>query len=237
MKGLHLRLERFRFLARLPNQRRIRAEVLNRYEAIHQAVPCLHREGEMLCIADEILSIHHSLEGDIVECGVYKGGSTAKLSIVAKLTGRKLVACDSFSGLPTPGRDEKHFKQGNFSATIDEVRNNIANFGEPDSVEIVPGWFQETLPRLRNRKFVAIIEDADLYQSVLCCIENLWPALQPGCKMFTHELSHPAIQAYTDRAFWLSKFGYAPPPLSRMGIKPSLAYIEKPRATTENFSR
>lgn len=228
-KDLYLELERQRFRNRFPDQRKLRAEVLERYEVIGQAIPCLHREDEILLIADEILSIPDSLEGDIVECGVFKGGSTAKLSIVARLTGRKLVACDSFQGLPAPGEDEGYFKQGDLLGTVDEVCDNIAKFGELDSVEIVPGWFHETLPGLRNRKFVLVFEDADLYQSVVCCIENLWPSLQPGCKMFTHELSHPAIRAYSDQAWWMSRFGYKPPYLFRAGIKPSLAYIEKAR--------
>jgi len=224
--------EYLRFLTNDLSQWRKRLYILRRFWTIHRSVTCIHRETELLRIADHLLSIPNSLEGDIIECGVYRGGSTCKLSIIAKLTGRKLVACDSFSGLPMPGKDEKmYFKQGEYSSSINEVHNNLVRFGEPDSVEIIPGWFHETLPKLRNRKFVAIIEDADLYESVLCCIENLWPALQPGCKMFTHEVSRPAAKAYLDRKFWLRKFGHPPPPLYRVAsglISPNLGYIQKP---------
>ena len=173
---------------------------------------------------------------------MYRGGATCKLSILAKLMGRKLLACDSFSGLPMPGEDEKvHFKQGAYLGTLNEVRDNIACFGEPDSVEIIPGWFHETLSRLKDRKFIAIFEDADLYESVCCCIENLWPALQPGCKMFTHEVPYaPALKAYADQDFWLHKFGHPPPPLVPIGVKrgigENLGYIQRPHATEEVFS-
>lgn len=228
-------IEFSRFLASAPNQWRKRLTVLIRFRVIHRAIPCLHSGGELLRIADEILLIPDSLKGDIIECGVYRGGSTCKLSIIAKLTGRKLVACDSFSGLPTPGESEEaYFKKEKYSASVNEVRDNIAHFGEPDSVELVPSWFHETLPKLKNRKFIAIFEDADLYKSVLCCVENLWPALQPGCKMFTHDFPYPAIQAYLDRNFWLHKFGYPPPPLYRAGPHlRNLAYIKKTRTATK----
>jgi len=242
-KPLRTYLEYLRFLAKSPKQWQKRVEILRRYRAIHRAMHCGPSESELLHIADEILLIPDSLEGDIIECGVYKGGSTCKLSIAAKLTKRKLVACDSFSGLPVPGEDEKmHFEQGQYLAALNEVHDSITRFGELNSVEIVPGWFHETLPRLRDRKFIAIFEDADLYESVLCCVKNLWPALQPGCKMFTHEVPYPpALKAYTDQAFWLHEFGHSPPPLVRVGVGRrlrtfNLGYIQKPRATKEDFS-
>ncbi|HLT27990.1 MAG TPA: TylF/MycF/NovP-related O-methyltransferase, partial [Zeimonas sp.] len=36
----------------------------------------------------------------LVEAGCFKGGSTAKLSLLAELAGRELVVFDSFEGLP-----------------------------------------------------------------------------------------------------------------------------------------
>jgi hypothetical protein len=222
--------EYLRFLAKNPQQWRKRVEVIKRFCMIHRAIPCFHTEGELLRIADEVLSIPNSLEGDIIECGVGYGGGTCKLSIIAKLTGRKLVACDSFSGLPTPNQcEDAYFKKGEFSVSVNEVRENITRFGSSDSVELVEGTFRETLPRLKNRKFILIFEDADLHKSASCCVENLWPALQPGCKMYTHNLPYPAIQAYTDKGFWLQKFGYPPPPLCRAGVfTRNLGYIKKP---------
>src|SRR5690606_19018518 len=38
--------------------------------------------------------------GVLVEAGCFKGGSTAKLSLLAELAGRELVVFDSFEGLP-----------------------------------------------------------------------------------------------------------------------------------------
>lgn len=227
--------EYLRFLAGRPRQWRKRLEILRRYRAVDRAVLCYHREGELLRIADVILRVADSTEGDIIECGCFMGGATCKLSIVAKLTGRRVVVCDSFAGLPTPREDEQaHFAEGDMSVQIEQVRDNVARLGEPDSLDIVPGWFHETLPLLGNRRFIAVFEDADVYDSVLCCVKNLWPALQPGCRMFTHDVPYPAaIRAYTDAAFWLEEFGEAPPRFVRVGrglrlSTRNLGYVRKP---------
>lgn len=229
--------------SRSPKQLRQRIEVLRRFRAIHQGSLHPYPGLELLFIADEILRIPPAMEGDIIECGVFKGGSTCKLSIIAKLVGRRLIACDSFQGLPKPrdfdavhirtnGRKDV-YKEGDYQGTLEEVRANLNRFGEPDVVSLVPGWFHETLPTLRHQKFVCIFIDVDLYDSIVCCLQNLWPALQPGCKLFTHEAPHElTVKAFTDQAFWRTNFGHTPPPFigGGTGLGPrmcALGYIQK----------
>ena len=230
-----------KFLIRHPRQLRQRIYILKRFKAIHKKVTCAHSNAELLHIADEILRT--PLRGDIIECGVYKGGSTCKLSIVTKLTGKKLYACDSFKGLPKSSKmDEEHicingtkeiYHEGDYSGTIDEVHQNLVNYGEPDVVELVPGWFQETLPRMSDKEFSLVFVDVDLYDSLTTCIENLWPSLQRGGKFFTHEAHHMfTIKAFTDKVFWKQKLGAAPPKFIGAGkgisrTKPCLGYLMK----------
>lgn len=234
----------FKFVAQSPKQWRQRVEVVKRFRLVHKSVTCAHSYRELLFIADQILQTSSDLDGDIIECGVYKGGATCKLSIVAKLVGRNLVACDSFSGLPVPeeydakqnccdGRIE-FYKQGEWAGSIEEVRANIEHFGEMSSTLLVPGWFHETLPPLQGKRFVCAFIDVDLSESAACCLENLWASLQPGCKLFIHEARHgPVVKLFHDRDFWNNHFGQEPPPLigERKGLSrfmSCLAYIEKP---------
>ena len=195
----------------------------------------------MLRIADEIL--RSRVKGDIIEAGVYKGGSTCKLSILAKVTGRKLWARDSFQGLPEPSDTDKvHFRsdgkeevyhKGDFLGTLNEVKKNLEDYGEPGVVKLVVGWFNETLPKMRNKKFTLVFVDVDLYESIVTCIENLWPPLQTGCKFFTHEARHfLTIKAFSDKTFWRERFGINPPQFVGAGkglsrLEPSLGYIQK----------
>src|SRR5262245_58605460 len=68
---------------------------------------------EHLSMATKILNVPKSLEGSLVVCGSYKGGSTANLSLVAALCKRSLEVFDSFAGLPEPSsHDQSHILVG-----------------------------------------------------------------------------------------------------------------------------
>lgn len=79
-----------------------RRHILDRFAAIHAAVPCAHSPLQFAIIADHLLAL--DVPGDIVECGAFKGGSTAKLSVLAGLTGRRLIVCDSSRASRAPRR-------------------------------------------------------------------------------------------------------------------------------------
>ena len=96
---------------------------------------------EHLIMATKIFNIPKSVEGCVVECGSYKGGSTANLSLVCDLTNRKLEVFDSFAGLPEPiAIDQSHvlvntnevhtYTAGAFFGSLEEVKNNITKFGK-----------------------------------------------------------------------------------------------------------
>ena len=76
--------------------------LLERFYLIHIFVDCLHKQGEIFEIVKELFK-RRDLNGLVVQAGVYKGGCTAKLSLVCKILGKKLVAFDSFEGLPENG--------------------------------------------------------------------------------------------------------------------------------------
>src|SRR4051812_48189904 len=72
----------------------------------HENILCAHTHQEMVRIVRAIFSVSDDRPGCIVEAGCFKGGSTAKLSIVAAEVGRRLVVFDSFEGIPE--NDEQH---------------------------------------------------------------------------------------------------------------------------------
>jgi len=63
-------------------------------------VRCEHAEAEILSVVRAVLTIPASVKGCVVEAGCFKGGSTAKLSIAARLAKRDFLIFDSFEGIP-----------------------------------------------------------------------------------------------------------------------------------------
>ncbi|MDO8524139.1 MAG: TylF/MycF/NovP-related O-methyltransferase [bacterium] len=176
---------------------------------------------EHVQMVTEILKTPRAQEGRVAECGCYKGGSTCSLSLACSLTGRKLIIFDSFCGLPDPAPDDKvhhcpHinktpvYAKGDYSGSLEEVKNNIKKYGCIDVCEFVEGYYEQTMPGFAANfkgKFVFIFLDVDLRNSLEDCIRFLWPFLQNGCMLFTHEAPHLEMSAlFFDQAWWRNNF-------------------------------
>lgn len=134
--------------------------------------------------------IKNNLKGDIVECGVAQGGSSALIALKAfenNKNDRKIWLFDSFEGLPEPSaKDFKNGDKGDFIrpldkgsclGTIEQVKRLFSKLGiDKKNVRMIKGWFQETLPEYKNKinKISLIRIDADWYESTKCCLENLY---------------------------------------------------------------
>ena len=114
-----------------------------------------------LAMALKIFETSPDVPGNIIECGTWKGGSAANLSLVCKITGRKLIIYDSFEGLPDGkhgDREAKHYKKGDYCGTIDEVKSNIAKYGAIECCQFIKGWFDDTLPKLNSAVLLAFLD-------------------------------------------------------------------------------
>ena len=173
-----------------------------------------------LVMALKIFETPPETEGFILECGTFKGGCAANLSLVAKMTNRKLLVYDSFEGLPEiiqADREGKNYNKGDFLGSLDEVQNNISKYGKIDTVEFVKGWFENTLPNLNNKILLAFI-DVDLEASLDVCIKNIWPNLIEKGYVFMDEVVGTDYLAlfYSER-FWKDNFNRHPPGLIGAG--------------------
>lgn len=143
---------------------------------------------EMLHLANHLYLLDRGgIAGAVLECGCFKGFSTACLSHACAALGRRLHVADSFAGLPAPGPDEGAYAPGDFRGTRAEVEANVRALGRPDQIEYHAGWFSESLPGWREPLALLWI-DVDLYRSAEDALAAVLPALDPRGAVFTHEL-------------------------------------------------
>lgn len=120
-----------------------------------------------LAMALKILETPPEVPGHIVECGTWKGGCAANLSLVCKIVGRKLLIYDSFEGLPEGDPEDReaiYYEKGDYCGTLKEVKQNTSKYGEVKSCEFIKGWFEKTLPDLDSPVLLAFL-DVDLEAS------------------------------------------------------------------------
>ena len=130
------------------------------------------------------------VEGDVIEAGAWRGGA----SILARATldslgadDRAVWVADSFRGLPQP--DPGAFPQDHeldlskidfLAVSVEEVRDHFARFGLEEGVVFVEGFFDETLPRLRDHRWSVVRLDGDTYEATWVGLEHLYPGLSAG---------------------------------------------------------
>jgi predicted O-methyltransferase YrrM len=155
-----------------------------------------------------------NVPGNIIECGVAGGGSTALMAAVIQRYTKQprwLYAFDSFEGMPTPTAQDKHsgipaeatgWGTGTCAAPEASVREICTKLGVSQIVKTVKGYFQETLPRMRNMVgMISLLHmDGDWYESTQAILQNLYDRVVSngliqvddygfweGCRQAVHE--------------------------------------------------
>ena len=141
----------------------------------------------------------NSVPGDIVECGVWRGGSMLAVALVLlRVNGvRRLWLYDTFSGMTPPGAEDKDF-QGRSAAewlrtedpetsrfwgksSLNDVQAAIAETGYPmELVEFVVGPVETTIPSRLPREIALLRLDTDWFSSTYHELIHLWPRLTIG---------------------------------------------------------
>lgn len=167
------------------------------------------------------------IPGDIVECGVYNGGTAAVLASIAthsKLP-RTVWLFDSFQGMPqTTMNDGEHAREyvGKVLGSPEQVKHLLLKVGaDLERVRIVQGIFQDTFPTVQIPQIALLNVDADWYESVKLSLEKFYCSVVqrgfisiddyghwPGCRKAVDEffqergLTYPLKEVdYTARWF------------------------------------
>jgi O-methyltransferase len=131
------------------------------------------------------------IDGDLIEAGSWRGGAALLMRATLDTLGiseRSVWVADSFQGFPQSDRDlregydlEADLAGFEFLAVpLEEVEQTFERFGFDRGVNFVPGFFEETLPRLAGHRWSVIRIDGDTYTSVRTALESLYPGLATG---------------------------------------------------------
>ncbi len=152
------------------------------------------------------------ISGDIVECGVWRGGSMmmAALTLLAfGDTSRRLVLFDTFEGLPKPDKEKDVDVWGHSNydewtrhrltdtssdwayASLEEVRGNMESTGYPmDKVMFVKGMVQDTIADNTPDAIALLRLDTDWYASTVCEMKYLYPRLRDQGVLIIDDYGH-----------------------------------------------
>ena len=143
--------------------------------------------------------VEHDIPGDVVECGVWRGGSmqaAAMALLQAGSTSRHLHLFDTFEGMPPPSPVDR--RQDGTSAAellattertgpvwavagLEDVRQAMDETAYPtDKIHYVQGMVEETVPSQAPERISILRLDTDWYESTRHELAHLYPRLSSG---------------------------------------------------------
>jgi hypothetical protein len=163
-----------------------------------------------LCDAVEHL-VRNRIEGDIAECGVWRGGSVMAVALTLLRLGeadRDLYLFDTFTGMPEPGpadvpspydgysplrRWRRAARAGRQWAGVpaERVRRAVESTGYPPKrIKLVAGMVERTLPAEAPERLALLRLDTDWYASTRHELEQLYPRLADGGVLLIDDYGH-----------------------------------------------
>lgn len=228
--------------------------MLEKFEKIPTKVQTATNWIYYVLMATVIFNIPKKTKGDVIECGAWKGGSSAILSLICQKVGRKLIVADSFEGIPED--DDKHghfythlnvlgyYRKGMYDGTLREVKKNIARYGNIGAAEFIKGFYKNTLKKLKKPLVFAFL-DVDLRVSLEDSVKYIWPKLLEASYIYTDDsCDMDVVKFWFDEVWWKKNLNQKAPGYVGSGcglpINPdfsSLGYIRKINVPEKMFKR
>lgn len=151
-----------------------------------------------------------NIPGDIVECGVWRGGSSMIMAIKLLEEGdmtRKIFMYDTFEGMSEPRLNDKSIfgesamgiwkskKRKDINdwclASLEDVKQNMLLTKYPlDRINFVKGKVEETIPNLMPGSIAVLRLDTDWFESTYHELRYLFPLLSKGGILILDDYGH-----------------------------------------------
>jgi O-methyltransferase len=155
--------------------------------------------------------VRHAVPGDMVECGVWRGGSIMAVARTLLRLGdqsRHLYLFDTFEGMPAPSDADVHFagqsaagmlaarprstEDGTWAyAPLEAVRAAVLRVGyDPGRIHFVAGKVEDTVPAQAPDRIALLRLDTDWYESTRHELAHLLPRLVSGGVLIIDDYGH-----------------------------------------------
>ena len=156
--------------------------------------------------------VKNNIDGAMVECGVWKGGSTMAIALTLKRLGaenRDLYLYDTFSGMSAPSdadvsiiggaKAHEYFSKTKLSedtsdwciSSLDEVKENMLSTGyQKERIHFIKGKVEDTIPNNIPNEIALLRLDTDWYESTKHELTHLFPLLKPNGVLIIDDYGH-----------------------------------------------
>jgi len=165
-------------------------------------------DDRILAVIDSIRYLaKNGIAGSVVECGVWRGGSSMAAALTLLQEGditRDLYLFDTFTGMTEPSDKDVSFNgiaakeqfpssgDGWCKADVTDVTNNMHSTGYPNELlHFIVGPVEETIASQCPPQHIALLRlDTDWYESTRHELEHLFPRLVTGGILIIDDYGH-----------------------------------------------
>lgn len=156
--------------------------------------------------------VANGIAGDVVECGVWRGGSAMAVALTLRELGdssRRLYLYDTYEGMNAPTEHDVAYDGTSAAGTfagqrlsddssewcrspIGEVETNLVSTGYPrDQLRFIKGKVEDTIPQHLPDGPIALLRlDTDWYESTRHELKHLYPRLVRGGVLMIDDYGH-----------------------------------------------
>jgi hypothetical protein len=161
---------------------------------------------------ERLLTSMPAVRGSILECGVYRGATLLGMTHILTKRGirARVFGFDSFEGFPEPtpedaqpgGELHPDVRPGALAdSSLETLQERIRLLQWQDRIQLVRGFFENTLTSISHERFSLVHLDCDLYGSYRTCLEFVYPRMLAGSVIVLDDYRLPAnVYPGADRA-------------------------------------
>ena len=193
-------------------------------------------EKRMYVLSQAVSNVKNcKLEGDLVECGVWRGGNILLYKLLNDFYNldKTIYAYDTFEGMTNPEEIDKDYR-GKLAgkkmksqqksediqnihafAKIETVKKNVSKYTNLNKIKFIKGPVEETLKIEENipSKISVLRLDTDWYKSTKIELDYLYPRLVKGGILIIDDYGHfegarKAVDEYFGGKKWLHIVDY-----------------------------
>lgn len=170
----------------------------NDFQAIYEKIKKytlvdIYRCYELWALAKQTANI----DGDILEVGVWRGGTGAILAEAVKGTCKNVFLADTFCGVVKAGSNDPNYKGGEHDNTSIEIVNKLINKCDLNNTFLLKGIFPEDTSSNVKGRISLLHIDVDVYQSSKDIVEWCLPRLAIGGFIVFDDYGFPSCEGVT----------------------------------------
>ena len=167
------------------------AKFLDIYEQIrsHTLVD-IYRCYELWCLGQQ----GRTVTGDILEVGVWRGGTGVLLAKSAESCNKTIYLADTFTGVVKAGQNDTNYKGGEHSDTSRQIVETLISTTNVPNTRLLVGVFPDDTAHSVEGSLALLHIDVDVFESANSILRWAMPRLSPGAVVIFDDYGVPRMR-------------------------------------------